>query len=200
MTHERGNEHFNKPWNTFRNEFNDEIAGEYYIGNYVLLYMLSRGTYILRLDMWTPDDAYVTAEFSGVGLDVGQFTLRLGAYDSGTAGAGGLVTYHNGNAFSTRDSDETVNNCTGQNPSGWWYLNDTSVSLLQDDGSVRESEEKCFTSLLTSQTGMTWALEDKDGVITDHFDIDKVVMRLVVDPDAPSRKCLHQVVSVCRKS
>ena len=192
MTHERGNAHFNQPWNTLRNELSDDRTGEYYTGNYVLWYLLSRGTYILRLDMWTPDDVYVTAEFSGVGLglEVKQFTLHLGAYDSGTASAGGLVTYHSGNAFSTHDNDETVNNCTRHNPAGWWYLRNTTVSRLQNDGSVSETNAECFTSLLTSQTGMTWALEDKDGVIRDHIDIDKVVMRLYVDPEAASRKYL----------
>ena len=100
------------------------------------------------------------------------------------------MTYHSGNAFSTHDNDNTMKNCTQENPSGWWYLSGTTVTLLQNDGSVSESADECFTSLLTSPTGMTWALEDKNGVITDHLDIDKVVMRLFIDPDATSRKCL----------
>ena len=103
MTHQAGNHHFEATWNEFKAGFNDDQAGEYYIGNDALYHILGRGSFTLRIDMWSTDGTYVTAEFSAVSMEDedDDFALTLGAYDRGTATAGGLVTYHSGSPFST---------------------------------------------------------------------------------------------------
>ena len=179
MTHQAGYDHFAEAtWGEFKAGFNDEQTGEYYIGNDALYYLLDNGMLTLRLDMWTTNDTYIAAEFSGVSMtdESANFALTLGAYDRGTATAGGLVTYHSGSPFSTHNDDNSASGCTSEHPSAWWYLVNTDVSFPNNSVS-----RECFTSQLTSAAGMTWALEDNDGVITGQLPINKVVMRLMGD-------------------
>ena len=182
MTHQAGNHHFETAtWDELKVGINDEQDGEYYIGNEALSHMLKFGTFTLRIDMWTTDDTYISAEYSDVAMtdESENFALTLVAYTRGTATAGGLVTYHSGSPFSSQDDDNTGSSgssgCTSQHPSAWWYLVNRDVSF--SDGTRSE----CFTSQLTSATDMTWALEDNDGVITGQLSINKVVMRLLGD-------------------
>ena len=190
LTHEAGQTHFVDDWNATKHGFSDDQTDEYYLGNQPLFVILGKGSFLLRIDMWTADGEYMSAEYSDVSLtsDADGYALHIGAYDSGTSTAGGLVTYHSGNAFTTYDSDTTANGCTGTYPAAWWYLQNTAVSILQDDGSVQQSSDECFTSLLTADTGMTWALENKNGEITGHVPVDKVVMRVAVNPEVTFRK------------
>ena len=186
MTHQEGNTHFETTtWEEFKVGFSDEQAGEFYIGNNALYRVLQRGVFSLRIDMWSADGTYNTAEYSGVSMadESGNFALTLSVYERGTATAGGLVTYHSGSPFSTHDDDNSdSSSCTSQNPSAWWYLVNRDVSF--SDGTRSE----CFTSRLTSATDMTWALEDNDGVITGQVSINKVVMRLWSDRVAGQSK------------
>ena len=177
MTHQAGHDHFAEAtWDEFKAGFNDEQNGEYYIGNDALWHMLQLGTFTLRIDMWTTDDTYISAEFSDVAMaaESENFALTLGAYERGTATAGGLVTYHSGSPFSTLDDDNSARGCTSQHLSAWWYLVNRDVAFPNNI-----TRQECFTSQLTSATGMTWALEDSDGVITGQVSINKVVMRLL---------------------
>ena len=194
MSHQAGNAHFEDTWDTLSAGFNDESTGEYYIGNSAIRDLSRKGAYVLRLDMWSANGnyTYVMAEYSGFSMESkdDKFALGLENYDSGTASPGGLVRYLSGSAFSTYDDDSSPNDCTLENPSAWWYQQNPTVAV--PDG---ESSE-CFTSQLTSEFNMTWALEDKDGVITDHVSIEKVVMRLQLDPDFFYRKCQKSHVCV----
>ena len=181
MTHQAGHDHFAEAtWDELRAGFYDEQDGEFYIGNDALHHFLSGddGELVLRIDMWTTDDTYIAAEFSGVSMSAesANFTLTLGAYERGTATAGGLLTYHSGSPFSTQDADNSgvSGGCTSQNPSAWWYLVNRDVAFPNNI-----TRQECFTSQLTSATGMTWALEGNDGVITGQVPISKVVMRLL---------------------
>ena len=177
MTHQAGNSHFAEAtWDEFKTGFHDEQDGEYYIGNDALYNLLSRGILFLRIDMWTTNNTYIAAEFSGVSIsgESENFALTLGAYERGTATAGGLVTYHSGSPFSTHDNDTSGSGCTSQHPSAWWYLVNRSVAFPNNI-----TRRECFTSQLTSATDMTWALENDDGVITGQLPISKVVMRFV---------------------
>ena len=177
MTHQAGHDHFAEAtWDEFKAGFHDEQHGEYYIGNDALHHLLRSGELALRIDMWTTDDTYIAAEFSVVVMseESAHFALTLGAYESGTATAGGLVTYHSGSPFSTHDDDNSNSSCTSQYPSAWWYLVNRDVSFPNNI-----TRQECFTSQLTSSTGMTWALEDNDGVITGQVSINEVVMRLL---------------------
>ena len=170
MTHQAGNNHFETTWAALKTGFNDEEAGEYYIGNDALYHILGNDGFSLRIDMWSTDGDHITAEYSDVTMTA-SFALSLGAYHRGTATAGGLVTYHSGSAFSTQDVDSS--GCTSEHPSAWWYLRNRAVSFPSG------SSTECFTSQLTSATNMTWALEDNDGVITGQVPINKVVMQLL---------------------
>ena len=178
MTHQAGQDNFAEAtWSEFKAGFHDEQNGEYYIGNDALYNLLSVGELVLRIDMWTTDDTYIAAEFSGLVMseESANFALTFGAYERGTATAGGMVTYLSGSPFSTHDDDNSgASNCTQEHPSAWWYLVNTDVSFPNNSVS-----RECFTSQLTSATGMTWALEDSDGVITGQVSIHKVVMRLL---------------------
>ena len=177
MTHQAGHDHFARAtWDDFKAGFYDEHSGEYYIGNDALYRLLRSGTLALRIDMWTIDDTYIAAEFSGVVMseESANFALTLGAYERGTATAGGLVTYHSGSPFSTHDNDTSGSDCTLEHTSAWWYLVNRDVPFANNI-----SRRVCFTSQLTSASDMTWALEDNDGVITGQVSINKVVMRLL---------------------
>ena len=188
MTHQSGNADFENTWDTLLAGFNDAQTGEYFIGNYVLWHLIKNGNYTLRFDMWLADGTFNSAEYSGISMtpEAERFGLALGNYDSGSATAGGLVTYHGGANFSTYDNDY-LNGCASRYLSGWWYLQSSPVLARQSNGTVSE-ETSCFTSLLTSAANMTWALENEDGVITGHVSVDKVVMRMMVDPDTATRE------------
>ena len=177
MTHQEGHDHFAEAtWDEFKAGFYDEQEGEYFMGNVALHHLLRGGELALRIDMWSTDDTYIAAEFSGVVMseESTNFALTLGAYERGTATAGGLVTYHSGSPFSNHDVDNSGSNCILEHPSAWWYILNRDVSFPNNSVS-----RACFTSQLTSATGMTWALEDDNGVITGQLSINKVVMRLL---------------------
>ena len=184
MTHRAGNAHFEDTWDALLVGFNNDSVGEYYIGNHALKYLIGKGDFILRLDMWSADGGYITAEYSGLSMksEANKFALSLENYDSGTTSPGGLVRYLSGSAFSTHDDDSSANNCTQVDPSAWWYQQNPTVALPDGDSS------ECFTSQLTSESSMTWAHEDKDGVIRGHAPIDQVVMRLHLNPESTFRK------------
>ena len=178
MTHQAGNDHFEiATWDDFKSGFFDEQDDEFYIGNDALHYLSANGV-TLRIDMWSTDGSYIAAEYSDVAVasESDDYVLTLGAYERGTATAGGLVTYHSGSPFSTQDDNNSGSNCTLEHPSAWWYLVNRDVSFPNNSVS-----RECFTSQLTSATDMTWALEDNDGVITGQLPINKVVMRLMGD-------------------
>ena len=68
MTHRAGNAHFEDTWDALLVGFNNDSVGEYYIGNHALKYLIGKGDFILRLDMWSADGGYITAEYSGLSM------------------------------------------------------------------------------------------------------------------------------------
>ena len=122
--------YFNGNWSMLRQGF-DEVAtngAEYYIGNEAIYQLTSRASYILRIDMWTDEETYEYAEYDGFALsdEANNYTLTLTNYRGGSAGPGGMVTYHSGRQFRTTDRD-SADLCAEQYESGWWYMERTDI-------------------------------------------------------------------------
>ena len=80
--------------------------------------------------MWTQEGTYEYAEFDGfsVASEDDSYTLTLTNYRAGSAGPGGLVTYHSGKPFSTADRDN-ARNCSYIENVAWWFLDEEDIVL-----------------------------------------------------------------------
>ena len=127
---------FGQNWTTMRDGFdrnvpygghnNQRQSNEYWIGNEALHQLTSRyDSYILRIDMWTDEQTYEYAEFDGfrVASENDAYALTLTDYHAGSAGPGGMVTYHSGKPFATADRDND-RNCSYNEGVAWWFMND----------------------------------------------------------------------------
>ena len=129
---------FAQNWTTMREGFDRNVlydtreapTNEYWIGNEALHQLTSRYPYILRIDMWTQEGTYEYAEFDGfsVASENDAYTLTLTNYRAGSAGPGGLVTYHSGKPFSTADRDN-ARNCSYIENVAWWFLDEEDIVL-----------------------------------------------------------------------
>ncbi|XP_072023940.1 ficolin-2-like [Amphiura filiformis] len=125
-----GSEDFYRYWADYKAGFGN-LAVEYWLGNDKIYALVNNGkTYQLRLDLndgseWAYD-LYASFVISDEATD---YTLTLGAYIGG--GAGDSFTYHDGQAFTTRDEDNDANggNCAVTYKGAWWYENCHNANL-----------------------------------------------------------------------
>ncbi|XP_072017600.1 ficolin-2-like [Amphiura filiformis] len=117
-----GSEDFYRYWADYKAGFGD-LTIEHWLGNDNIYVLVNNGkTYELRLDLndgfeWKYD-LYASFVISD---EAGDYTLTLGAHIGG--GAGDSFTFHNGQAFTTRDADNDAygSNCAVSFKGGWWY-------------------------------------------------------------------------------
>ncbi len=111
----------------------------------------------MRVHLWTSNNEFYYAEFSGVTLQDSskRFALSIGGYIGGSAGDGGFGSYNTPVAF-TYGPDV---NCTGYGVQ-WWYL-------AEDEGCVKSLLFGVLGS--SAQGGLIWS--------TLQSPIDKIIVK-----------------------
>ena len=122
-----GNVNFTRDWNDYVNGFGD-LNGEFWYGLDNIHYLTTRDDVELRIDMVMEDDGseltWTYQTFTVAGAN-DKYTLTIG----GGVGTGfDAMNYHNGQQFSTYDSDNDqhsgssyIYNCAYRYQGGWWY-------------------------------------------------------------------------------
>lgn len=120
-----GSEDFYRTWEEYRDGFG-ELTAEFWFGNEKLHYLLSQGSYELRMDMsdFTNQTRYVKYAHVNVMNEASKYTMNISGY-SGNVGdcftsLGGI----NNMKFTTKDQDNdpyNSENCAIKYPSGWWH-------------------------------------------------------------------------------
>ena len=137
----------NGNWSTMRQGYNrlehfdpaDPPSNQLWLGNEAMYQLTSRYPYILRIDMWTDEHTYEYAEYDGfsVANEDDSYTLTLTNYRAGSAGPGGMVTYHSGKPFATADRDNGMQ-CSYDEDVAWWFMDDDDVVFDVSNGIPRE--------------------------------------------------------------
>ncbi|XP_028406457.1 ryncolin-1-like [Dendronephthya gigantea] len=112
---------FYRGWQDYKHGFGD-LNGEFWLGLDKIYRLTTASKNKLRIDMedTSTNKKYAEYGFFAVANESQKYQLSLGTY-SGTAG--NSFSYHNGMAFSTKDSDNDKYNanCAVQFKGGWWY-------------------------------------------------------------------------------
>ncbi|XP_046861623.1 angiopoietin-related protein 7-like [Xenia sp. Carnegie-2017] len=112
---------FYRDWKNYTQGFGN-LASEFWLGLNKIYRLTSAKRNKLRVDLgdWSGNKAYAEYDFFAVKNETHKYQLSLGAH-SGTAGDS--LHYHNGMAFSTKDSDNDKDsgNCASCWKGAWWY-------------------------------------------------------------------------------
>ncbi|XP_028411123.1 fibrinogen C domain-containing protein 1-A-like [Dendronephthya gigantea] len=116
-----GSVDFYRGWQDYKQGFGN-LSGEYWLGLDKIHMMTNISENELRIDM---EDTSATTSYAhydsfNVSSENTKYKLNVGGYN-GTAGDS--LSYHNGMAFTTKDSDNEVMgyNCAGRYKGAWWY-------------------------------------------------------------------------------
>ncbi|RUS71812.1 hypothetical protein EGW08_020419 [Elysia chlorotica] len=116
-----GNTDFNRNWADYKQGFGS-FADDFWLGNDKIHTITRTGSYELRVVLtYKGKTAYAHYDRFSIADELNGFKLRIGAYD-GTAGDS--LSYHNGNQFTTIDSDNDLHkpaNCATEHGGGWWF-------------------------------------------------------------------------------
>ena len=111
---------FKRPWTQFQQPFGN-LTSQYWIG-LEKLHQLSLGNCSVRFDLQLTDGTWLYAEYSKfiVGNVSDKYRLNITGY---TGTAGDAMSFHNGQRFSTYDSDNDAypGNCAALNSGGFWF-------------------------------------------------------------------------------
>ncbi|XP_048750543.2 ficolin-2-like [Ostrea edulis] len=120
-----GSEDFYRTWAEYKNGFGN-LTSEFWLGNDKLHYLLSQGSYELRMDMsdFRNETRYVKYSSISVGNEASKYVISISGF-SGNVGDC-FTSEHpiNNMKFTTKDQDNDVkssNNCAVQYQSGWWH-------------------------------------------------------------------------------
>ncbi|PIK43203.1 hypothetical protein BSL78_19933 [Apostichopus japonicus] len=112
---------FFRGWSEYREGFGN-VNSEFWIGNEKLFYLTAQGSYEMRVDVadFDGETRFARYDYFRIGDEANLYKLLLGGY-SGTAGDS--LSGHNGQAFSTKDSDNDTadSNCAVAYSGAWWY-------------------------------------------------------------------------------
>lgn len=131
-----GSEDFNKDWQEYKQGFGNRI-GEYWIGNDVLHHLTDQGNYTLRVELWDKSRNYSYADYENfyVGDEADKYRLYVDGYGGNASDS---LSYHNKQAFSTKDSDNDASSthCAVYYSAGWWFTHCQYVNAngLYDTG------------------------------------------------------------------
>lgn len=114
-----GSENFNRTWNDYVNGFGSRMC-EYWLGLENIRIMTAEAS-TLRIELETfgdvsPSSAFAEYSSFTIGSSASNYQLTVGGYNGNCNDS---LTYHNGSAFSTRDS--ITNNCAILYKGAWWY-------------------------------------------------------------------------------
>ncbi|XP_052066539.1 microfibril-associated glycoprotein 4-like [Mytilus californianus] len=126
---ENGYTDFYRGWNDYKSGFGNP-KHEFWLGNDILHTLTSRGKYEMRIDLFDFDGNNAFAKYKEfrIGDESSKFKLTANGY-YGTAG--NSLEHHNGNRFSTKDSDNDNNShhCATLYRGAWWFNSCVSADL-----------------------------------------------------------------------
>ncbi|XP_046861367.1 angiopoietin-related protein 7-like [Xenia sp. Carnegie-2017] len=116
-----GSVNFYRGWKDYKQGFGD-LTSEFWLGLDKIYRLTSARRNKLRVDLgdWSGNKAYVEYDYFAVKNENKKYQLSLGKY---SGNAGDSLSYHNGMAFSTKDSDNDKykGNCAINTKGAWWY-------------------------------------------------------------------------------
>ena len=128
-----GSVDFNQNWTICENTFGN-LTGEHWLGLINMHRLTASAPQELRVDLedFQMNTRYARYTTFTVGNATTDYRLLVSGY-SGTAGDtdSGLMSYHSGNRFSTKDRDNDIDltNCAIRFSSPWWYRSCFYVNL-----------------------------------------------------------------------
>ncbi|XP_071149025.1 fibrinogen-like protein A [Mytilus edulis] len=138
---------FYRLWDDYKTGFGN-IAGEHWLGNDNLHFILRQRSYQVRFDLedFTGVTAYAVYSRMYVGDESANYKLNLTGYN-GTAG-NGMLNYRglSGMMFSTRDrdNDKGTKNCAVSRKGAWWYRACAAVNI---NGVYQYSKENSYSAV-----------------------------------------------------
>ncbi|XP_048749148.2 ficolin-2-like [Ostrea edulis] len=150
-----GSEDFYRTWADYKDGFGN-LTSEFWLGNEKLHYLLSQGTYELRMDMsdFRNETRYVKYSSISVGNEASKYVISLSGF-SGNAGDC-FTSRHsiNNMKFTTKDQDNDANsgNCAVQFQSGWWH---NSCHCSNPNGLYLAGETSIFADGITYDPWLT---------------------------------------------
>jgi len=125
-----GSVDFFRGWDDYKRGFGN-LNGEFWLGLDKIHRLTVSSSNKLRVDLEDVPGNTAFAEYSSFAVagENAKYTLSLGSY-SGTAGDS--LSYHRGQAFTTkdRDNDKWSGNCASANSKGAWWYNGCHLSNL----------------------------------------------------------------------
>jgi len=112
---------FYLPWNDYVQGFGDK-KHNFWLGLELLHKLTTTHEYELRIELENYSGAKLYAEYSTFSIGPGLgYQLTVGGY---SGNAGDMMTYHNGQRFSTKDRDQDSDSsmhCAEYYQGAWWY-------------------------------------------------------------------------------
>jgi len=131
-----GSTSFYRSWESFKAGFGSTTCN-YWLGNELLHQLTKDGQYKVRLDLQaTGSGQWYWAEYSTFIVDTEATKYKL-TVDGYTGNANDAMNYHNGNTFTTFDSDNDHDhhgNCAVLRGGGFWYYNCARAHLTSAKG------------------------------------------------------------------
>ncbi|XP_076088920.1 angiopoietin-related protein 7-like [Mytilus galloprovincialis] len=115
-----GSESFDRKWKEYEIGFGN-LKKEFWLGNMNLHRLTSRVNTEMRVDMknFKGEKRYAKYSMFKVGNTASKYKLTVKGF---TGNAGDAMKYHNGLAFSTKDSDnDRISHGNCAQSSGWWF-------------------------------------------------------------------------------
>ncbi|XP_035659055.1 ficolin-1-like [Branchiostoma floridae] len=114
---------FYRNWIDYKNGFPSNLNGEFWLGNDKLHRLTGQEAYSLRVDMEDVDGNTAYANYSSfsISAESDKYRLSIGGF---SGNAGDSMAHHNGEQFSTRDSDNDdvpSSHCSQGYKGAWWY-------------------------------------------------------------------------------
>ncbi|XP_056014358.1 ficolin-2-like [Ostrea edulis] len=120
-----GSEDFYRTWAEYKDGFGN-LTSEVWLGNDKLHYLLSQGSYELRMDMsdFKNKKHFVKYSSISVGNETSTYAISISGYSGNTGDCFTSQQPINNMKFTTKDQDNDVksgNNCAIMYQSGWWH-------------------------------------------------------------------------------
>ena len=114
-----GSVDFYRGWNDYKSGFG-QLTAEFWLGNDKIHRLTAARPSSLRVELEDWNGVRVFAKYGKfkIGDEQVQYRIKVGSY-SGTAGDS--LAYHDNMAFSTKDRDNSRNNCAVSYTGAWWY-------------------------------------------------------------------------------
>ncbi|XP_046860830.1 angiopoietin-related protein 7-like [Xenia sp. Carnegie-2017] len=116
-----GSVSFYRGWKDYKQGFGN-LSSEFWLGLDKIYRLTSSRRNKLRVDLgdWSGNKAYAEYDYFAVKNETHKYQLSIGAY---SGNARDSLSYHNGMAFSTKDSDndKISGNCAIRDKGAWWY-------------------------------------------------------------------------------